>query len=356
MSTVRSETAIKLEPASQRTREDRSILLVVGSGRSGTSVFSGILQRLGFHVPQPEVPADDSNPRGFAESQWVVDFHTRLLKRARIQTADARPMAWAEAARVSLEERVRNELKAWLEKQFEPADHILIKDPRLSWFLPLWHQCAGEMGAAPRFATVLRHPAAVLRSKQQWYAEWVTDASRAAGWLNQVLFTERATREGDRAFVRYQDLLGDWARAIEHLAQQLDLPLIANASATSMTRVAQFLDPSLSRSAASWESLEVSPALREQAKGVWNLLNKLAEEGEDPALHARFDRVRASYTSFYGEAEAVAQSSVWAASRTRVATRRQSPIVRVVPQGLRRRVPLPVRKALLPLLSPRRGR
>src|SRR5207247_7594273 len=49
------------------SRSRRSLVLVAGSGRSGTSLFSGILQRLGFYVPQPEVRADDTNPRGFAE-------------------------------------------------------------------------------------------------------------------------------------------------------------------------------------------------------------------------------------------------------------------------------------------------
>ena len=66
-------------------------MVVAGSGRSGTSLFSGVLQRLGYHVPQPEVPADPTNPRGFAESQWVVDFHTRLLRAAGVQVSDARP-------------------------------------------------------------------------------------------------------------------------------------------------------------------------------------------------------------------------------------------------------------------------
>ena len=75
---------------------DRSLIFVAGSGRSGTSLFSGMLQRLGYHVPQPEVPADDTNPKGFAESQWVVDFHTKLLRRAKVQVSDARPAAWAE--------------------------------------------------------------------------------------------------------------------------------------------------------------------------------------------------------------------------------------------------------------------
>ena len=80
----------------------RTLVLVVGSGRSGTSLFTGIMQRLGFHVPQPEVTADSTNPRGFAEPKWVVDFHTALLNRAGVQVADARPSAWAETARVAV--------------------------------------------------------------------------------------------------------------------------------------------------------------------------------------------------------------------------------------------------------------
>ena len=58
--------------------------------------------------------------------------------------------------------------------------------------------------------TMLRHPAAVIDSKTRWYGGAQGEAGRAAGWINQTLFTERATRESPRAFVRYDDLLEDW--------------------------------------------------------------------------------------------------------------------------------------------------
>ena len=51
------------------------LLLVVGVGRSGTSLIAGMLGQIGFQLPQPEVKADDTNPRGFGEPRWVVDFH-----------------------------------------------------------------------------------------------------------------------------------------------------------------------------------------------------------------------------------------------------------------------------------------
>src|SRR5688500_1988807 len=105
----------------ERPSAQRALVLVAGSGRSGTSLFTGILQRLGFYVPQPEVPADETNPRGFAESQWVVDFHTRLLRSAGVEMSDGRPGAWAEMAHTALDNGVQRELRGWLRKQFRKS-------------------------------------------------------------------------------------------------------------------------------------------------------------------------------------------------------------------------------------------
>ena len=69
----------------------RQLLLVVGVGRSGTSLMAGMLGQMGFQLPQPEVKANDTNPRGFGEPRWVVDLHTRLLRQRRVTVNDARP-------------------------------------------------------------------------------------------------------------------------------------------------------------------------------------------------------------------------------------------------------------------------
>src|SRR6187551_1860068 len=111
---VEEQKTVQVAADSAATPARRSLVLVAGSGRSGTSLFTGILQRLGFYVPQPEVPADATNPRGFAESQWVVDFHTRLLAKAAVQVSDARPTAWSYTAEAALDEGAHEELGSWL--------------------------------------------------------------------------------------------------------------------------------------------------------------------------------------------------------------------------------------------------
>ena len=334
----------------------RSLVLVAGSGRSGTSLFTGILQRLGYTVPGPEVPADETNPRGFAESQWVVDFHARLLKQAGVQVADARPAAWALTARVCLEQSVVDELREWLVDQVSLSGHLIVKDPRISWFAPLWRRCAEELGAPPRFVTMLRHPATVIDSKQRWYGGRQGDVSRAAGWLNQTLYTERATRDAPRAFVAYDELIEDWPRTVGQADATLDLEPVRQASPAAIRTVHEFVDQGLRRSRGDWERLALPDALRDQAEQAWQLVSRLPEEG----LHQELDALRGAYGALYAEAEAIAHSSIVASRATVPATNGRMPgparwLIRRVPAHYRRRVPPPLRARVIRSLT-RRGR
>jgi hypothetical protein len=340
----------------------RVLVLVAGSGRSGTSLCSGILQRLGFHVPQPEVPADPTNPRGFAESQWVVDFHTKLLRRAGVQVSDARPAAWALTARAGMDDAARTELRTWLAARYEGADALLVKDPRLSWFLPLWRSCAQELGVAPRFLTMLRHPAAVIDSKQRWYGDWQGDVARCAGWVQQTLYTERATRDAPRVFVAYEDLLDDWTRAVARIGEALDLDVIRDAPAGAMRDVHGFVDRTLSRSRADWEGLKLPAALRAQADEVWALVSALGDPTpvDETAVGERLDALRGAYVDLYAEAEAIVQSSIAAAGRARPAAPAAAAVpppalrvVRRVPKRYRHSVPLAWRVRVARVLARR---
>src|SRR6476661_7670863 len=118
----------------------RRLVIVAGVGRSGTSVFTSILTLAGFHVPQPEVVADHTNPKGFGESRWVVDFHRRQLRARRVSVWDSRPCAWEDTARAAEDSTTLAELTAWLKVQFVGRDAVVVKDPRVGWFLPLWEK------------------------------------------------------------------------------------------------------------------------------------------------------------------------------------------------------------------------
>ena len=139
-----------------------------------------------------------------------------------------------------------------------------------------------------------------------------------------MLHTERATREGTRAFVQYDDLLTDWTVPVFRLGQELDLEAVKAATANSIRAVHQFIDPELKRVQTTWDDIAVPARLRDLAEETWRGLSKLAEPGGDtPDVHALLDEVREAYVAFYDEAEAVAQSSVLAARREGAAERRE---------------------------------
>ena len=290
------------------------LTLVVGAGRSGTSTVTGVLRRLGLHLPTPEVVSDDTNPRGFAEPQWVVDFHDGLLAEARVEVSDARPAAWLHAAAVGREPAASGMLRDWLGAQLTDADHLVVKDPRLLWFIPLWVTTARELGADLSFVTMLRPPAEVVGSKRASYNRCLDDAHGVASWLNLMLGTERATRGSSRVFVRYHDLLDDWAATTRTLATQLGLEVDLDSRPTNL-EIDAFVDPQLRRVRLTWGDLDLPEPLAEQARETWTLLDRLAAGGSDtdPRTTAGLDQVHAAHAHGYRQAEATVRSSIRAA-------------------------------------------
>jgi hypothetical protein len=320
------------------------LVLVVGVGRSGTSLFAGIAGQLGLHIPQPEVKADDTNPRGFGEPRWVVDFHTRLLRERRVTVNDARPAAFGETGAAAAEAR----LQPWLAQQLEGGGTVLVKDPRTAWFLPLWTRCAGELGVAPSYVTMLRHPAETLASAFKSYGTWQSAASRTAAWLNVTLETEHATRGARRAFVRYEDLLAAWRPEVARAGRALGLQALAEPDPARAAQVDGFVDPALHRNRVAWEQFDVPERVRELAEEVWETLQPLAAAGADAdAAAPALDAARAGYRALYAEAEAIAQSSITAAKPRKPAAAKPAP---KAPPSLRvrlaRRVPVRHRRAV----------
>jgi hypothetical protein len=305
--------------------------------------MTGILGQVGFHIPQPEINADETNPRGFGEPAWVVGFHQRLMRRLRVTVFDARPRAWELTDAAADDPERRGELRAWLKGELDQADAVVVKDPRVGWFLPLWTGCARDVGAPAAFVCTLRHPAEILASARKWYGDWQTDASRAAAWLNVMLETERKTREMPRAFVRYEDLLADWERELRRTGEALGDPLLSGIDRSRFPAVDEFVDPSLHRQRRGWEGLEVPDRVREMAERVWGEFQPLAGAGGDtPELRATLDAEHSLYAELYREAEAIAQSSVTAVKPRK---KQQAPpptlkvrVARRIPPGARKQI------------------
>jgi hypothetical protein len=328
---------------------NRRVVFVVGSGRSGTSTMAGTLRTLGLHVPQPEVVADATNPKGFGEPRWVVDLHTELLQRSNVQVSDARPRAWLDTGTTSGDHATRERVATWLEGQFGVADELVVKDPRAAWFLGLWRAAADRCGATSSYVTMLRPVTEVVGSKQTYYGRMGAGSdqgaiTRTAAWVNMMLHTERATRGQQRAFVRYGDLLDDWTKPVFELGEAFDLAGVKTAMAADVHR---FIDPSLRRVTMTWDDIGVPDRLRELADETWHALDALAAD-DSTALHETCDQLRTAYAEQYAEAEAFAHSTVVAQRRAAAAEARRDASEQAPHRTAADRVPHAVRAMVPP--------
>ncbi|NYD43543.1 sulfotransferase family protein [Nocardioides panaciterrulae] len=292
------------------------LVLITGTGRSGTSTMSGTLHHLGLHVPGPYLGANESNPKGFFESKWAVGFHKKITAAARINDFDGRPLAF-ERAQQAITPELRRELVDFLTTQAAEGDQVVVKDPRSVWAQALWRDAAAEAGLDIRYISMLRHPAEVVGSRTTYYASPDDEEKRrnyeifnVGRWVNSSVVSERETRGLPRAFVRYTDLLEDWRPVAVRLRDELGLRY-DGAALGEGSPVDEFIDPGLRRHQVTWEELRVPGELQDLAEQIWKDLELLAAAGgEDAAASADLDEAGAHYARLFLEASAISHDAM----------------------------------------------
>ena len=283
------------DPASPSGSGDRRLVLVAGTGRSGTSTVAGIMQRLGLVVPKPEVHARRDQPARVLGVAVGGGLPRRPAEHANVQVSDARPLAWSRTGQFAERPGATGKLGRWLTEQLATGDDLLIKDPRLSWFLPLWTR---RLAHARRRA-VVRHDAPAARRGRRQQAHLLQqplqDGHGVAAWLNMLLNTERATR-GAAADVRpLPRPPDDWEGVIEAIDR--DLGLSWQVTDDPRTRSTASSTRGCDGSPSTWDDLDLPERLESIARRTWDALDRLAGGGHDvgPRCSAELDLLHEEY-------------------------------------------------------------
>lgn len=289
------------------------VLLVVGSERSGTSLLVGILREIGWWVPQPEIEANEMNPRGFGETEWVVRFNTTVLEWANVHISDARPMSWRLIDDRETHPKLRRAMIDWLKRAIgDDGRDVVVKDPRLTWLYPSWREAVIAAGAEPCCVVATRTPAEVVASKLKVNpARGV--AGGLAGWVNVNLRAEHVTRGDVRSFVDYHDVLADWQGEVSRMASDWGSSRSDAPSVDTIERVDSFMDLGLYRRRADLTALAAPDGLLEIAGDLWQLLRR--SQRERTGLDREYDMLRDRFDGLYREAESLAESSIGAVHR-----------------------------------------
>lgn len=144
------------------------MIIVAGSGRSGTSAVTRMLHEAGLSAGHDLIEADESNAEGYFEERAVVRMNDAILRESGL-------LQWfGSAAR----ETIRAAAAAHLEEMRAlAADATPVwKDPRFSWTLEPWLDVFAE---PPRIIVCLRSPAEVVASTLRYYGLEGDEPTRA---------------------------------------------------------------------------------------------------------------------------------------------------------------------------------
>ncbi len=184
------------------------VIVVLGMHRSGTSALAGTFSQLGLNLGDELMPATvDANPKGYFEHVRIVQAHDRLLAAFGMDWADPRPLpeSWMRHPATM---QVRRELAALLSELVANGDTVVIKDPRLCRFVPLWQALFEELGIDAHFAFIARHPVEVAASLRR--RDGMSEYRAGLLSLAYQLEAELATRGANRVFMTYEALITDW--------------------------------------------------------------------------------------------------------------------------------------------------
>jgi len=207
--------------------------IVLGSGRSGTSLLAGLFQKTGYYTGDNLWGPTASNPLGYFEDVQVNAINEDLLDKV----APWRPRGLAGAlwpmhrARTRYSQRWLLELPAGTAI---PRDHeldqrmsvvtsrrpFLLKDPRFSYTLSCWYP---HLTGNTVFICMFREPERtvnsirkIVRAERYLRDLTVSADSACAYWtaVYQSIFHQRAQLGGEWLFVHYDEILNDRALPI----------------------------------------------------------------------------------------------------------------------------------------------
>jgi Sulfotransferase family len=140
----------------------RSAIIVLGAGRSGTSLVAGLLADAGFFPGDRLIPASGGNRTGYFEDLDVNALNDELLAPGLPLASYPVPsrLSWLAAFPDQIKHRPTRGQRQRIGRHLSRRP-VCLKDPRFSYTLAAWRpQLPPDVG----FICVFRHPARVAAS------------------------------------------------------------------------------------------------------------------------------------------------------------------------------------------------
>jgi hypothetical protein len=276
------------------TSHTKKITLVLGSGRSGTSVVTKALQTLGCSLGDNLSPAGPMNPKGFFEDHQIVyEINEKILA--------SLGHAWHDIIPFDLSTpfpELSAKAESILAEKFKQASWCGFKDPRVSRLLPFWQPLLKKMAFEESYIIALRNPLSSVASFEKY--EHISPNKGFLLWLTAVISAIEGTLGKNTFIVSYEEMLAHPKEQLERIHSRLN---VLNPIETASIKEYQyhFLDPSLSRNQYSYEEFKNHSAAPAICIKLYDLLSLVALDKltlESNEFKTQWNKILSGYHDF----------------------------------------------------------
>lgn len=280
------------------SEDRRTIVVVLGMHRSGTSVMARALQSLGVELGDNLIPGiKGDNDKGFWEDADINQFNDTLL--------DTLSSAWSRLSAVKAN-KLRHEMTleketatALLEKKLTSNKLFGFKDPRFTILLPFWQSIFKNLNLDDRYIIAIRSPLNVAHSL--FKRNSIPLEKGALLWAKHTSRLLAQTADKRRLVVDYDRMLDSPARELNRISNALAIPPgVADQKCRGQFEN-EFLSRNLRHHTFSLDDLDHSESVPKFVKDAYWWLLKLARDEisfDDVELTKFWDRYETIYGSF----------------------------------------------------------
>ena len=202
----------------------KTACFILGMHRSGTSALGGVLSILGMEFGTDLMSANEGNPKGYFENNFIYKLNEKILFESN--------SSWDDIY-FDIDSIKRNDFEMYVGKaeeilinEFRYVEKFVIKDPRISLLFPIWEKACKNLGYDIKIILPYRNPLEVAKSLQKR-----NNFSIEKGlllWSKHVLEAEKFSRDYQHMSTTFSELIDEPVKTIKVLANFLDIDISKN--------------------------------------------------------------------------------------------------------------------------------
>lgn len=263
-------------------------VLVLGAGRSGTSIVARAIQALGVELGNDFKPPSRKNPTGFFEDAALLRLSKKLRRTLGLRPDSLRLLdasVWTSPKVMPF----YGAFSATITDRFANAAIWGFKYARTMRLLPFWECLFEKMNIAPSYVMPIRNPLSVARSRARLDDHRGQQENSDLEWLvNVVPYFDRVRGE-KLAVVDYDRLMDDPVAQLGRLATQLDLPPTEQRQREIQRFANEFLKPGLQHTHYSIDDLKDAKNINVLVRNAYCWLDRLASDEISPTATNLWD-------------------------------------------------------------------